>query len=247
MTYRIPQLQVHSNKTAVIVEGTVESSFAFCVPNVLHYLGEGWALKVYHTEYNSIFVHEVLKDIANINYVLISQSLGSIADYNKLLKSPEFWRNVDSDRILFFQSDSIIIKKNISKFIDFDFIGAPWDFDNNRIAIELRELGVIPTGVGNGGFGFRNGRAMEAIADKFGKYSPEEENEDVFFARHMIKNKEYKLPNRSVAYSFCLEAPLSDIKGVNEHYALHAAWYYGGTPDKIRQLILSSELFKDEI
>ena len=66
---------------------------------------------------------------------------------------------------------------------------------------------------------------MEKIAEMYGPYSLDTENEDVFFSRkvHLIKGA--RLPSHATAYSFCKEVEIKDYPDVN-HTALHAAWYY---------------------
>ena len=57
-----------------------------------------------------------------------------------LLTSVWFYEqiNATANKILIFQTDSCLLKEGIDKFIDYDYIGAPWAHYNNE--------------VGNGGF-----------------------------------------------------------------------------------------------
>ena len=222
--FTIPSLPTRSDKTAVIIEGTVDSAFEFCVRNVMHFLGEGWGLQVHHSRLNGPYVKNALKDIQNVKYVEWGD-LSNINKYNNLLKSTAFWRSLDTSQALLFQADSVILSKTIHNYFNYDYIGAPWDLSNNKLIIELFDDGVLPNGIGNGGFSFRNVSLMEHISEVYGPYSLESENEDIFFSRvaHLIPG--VRLPSHAAAYSFCKEVEIRDYPDTN-HSALHAAWYY---------------------
>ncbi len=49
-----------------------------------------------------------------------------IDEYNKLMKSPEFWQWFHADYVLLFQTDSFILQYGIHEYTRFDYVGAPW-------------------------------------------------------------------------------------------------------------------------
>lgn len=216
-----------SNSTAVIVEAGAEMAFEHCVRTALRFLGPGWALQVHHSAANAMFVRTALLDVQGVSFHQLSAPLHSIAHYNALLKSAAFWDAVDSDRVLVLQSDSLVLSSEVRAFADWAFVGAPWDVGSNQVVARLRSEGAVRGEVGNGGFSFRNGRAMQRISAEHGAASAASENEDVFFVRHLERGG-YALPTKELAYSFCLEVPLEELKHVTSHSALHAAWYYLG-------------------
>ena len=56
----------------------------------------------------------------------------SIPMLNRLLKSPEFWSELDAQHVLFFQTDSLLVHGNIEPFLKYDYVGAPWHRKNER-------------------------------------------------------------------------------------------------------------------
>ncbi|NCV18990.1 MAG: hypothetical protein EBW42_09525 [Rhodobacterales bacterium] len=80
--------------------------------------------------------------------------------YSKLLTTKEFWKNLNGEKILIYQEDSFLFKKNINDFLSFDFIGAPFP----------KNVNDTPNLVGNGGFSLRTKSKMLEVISKI---SPE--------------------------------------------------------------------------
>ena len=216
------KLSLTPKHTAVIVEPGFNSGFEFCVKNVLKHLGESWSLHVFHSAENDSFVKTSIASIEGVKYSVLS-SIVEVNDYNQLLKTKEFWNGIQGEKILIFQSDSLMLTTNITSFTKFDYIGAPWHLQNERWEL-IQSLGLVD-GVGNGGFSLRSRRAMIEISSKFGPNSPVSEQEDVFFASY-AKKLGYRVADRASAYSFCHEVPCTDLKFDGFPMAIHAAWYY---------------------
>jgi Protein of unknown function (DUF5672) len=232
-----------SRFTAVIVEPTIDSSFALAVRTTMFHLGPTWGLQVFHSKENAEFVKSALSDMLNVRFVLIKDPLLDITQYNKLLKSDAFWASLESAKVLLFQSDSIILKSGIDKYMEYDYAGAPWRTNDNTKIVELRSQGWLPIAVGNGGFSLRNVSLMQTVIRKEGARSPDTENEDIFFSQHIQRVPGARVSPESLAYEFCKEEhiPTLELSGnrVTSHFALHAAWYYNGQ-DRITELLLSA-------
>jgi hypothetical protein len=113
----------------------------------------------------------------------------SIADYNKLFTSPKFWRKfVDYDMVLIFQHDSALLRSGIEDFYQYDYIGAPWKFQQHG---------------GNGGLSLRNPRIMLYICNTF-TYN-NRENEDVYFSNIMHRHNVGNLAPRNECAKFAVE------------------------------------------
>lgn len=229
------ELPLHPQKIAMIIEDRQHFSLEYVVKNVLYHLGTGWGLLVVHTRTNSFFVHAALSSIKNVNYHELEQDHFSVEHLNMYMKRAKHWDH-DAEKVLFFQTDSLLLHGNISKFLQYDYIGPPWHVQNKGWSM-IRSL--IPSGVGNGGVSLRSTSAMRRIPAHFGHLSPSEENEDVFFVKRMQNSTEYRLPSRGTAYEFGLEVPCSDIEKKTRNknsssmhrqhsvpLALHATWYY---------------------
>ncbi len=85
------------------------------------------------------------------------------------MKSSELWKQFPEEKLLVFESNSIMCGSNIGEFDEHDFIGAP--------------MGTPDGFFLHGGFSLRSRRKVIECIVK-GK-SPSEEPEDVFFTRMM--------------------------------------------------------------
>lgn len=230
-TFNLP---AQADKIALIIEDRQHFALEYIIKNVLYHLGHGWGLVVVHTQTNEVYVHERLTSIKNVTFVKFDVDYISIDLLNKYLKNTSSWA-FTAEKVLFFQTDSLLLHGNITNFLEYDYIGAPWHLENERWSMMQN---AIPTGVGNGGLSLRSTAAMRKIAREFGHLSPTSENEDLFFVKHM-QNSAYRLPSRAIAYDFALEVPCIDLEmkkddmqltAPHRHHegplALHAAWYY---------------------
>ena len=239
--------QFPTANTAVIIESSVSSAFEFAVRTTMFHLGPTWGLQVFHSRENSAFVHSVLSDMLNVRFVLMDSPILYVRDYNRIAKSKEFWQSLQSKKVLIFQTDSIVLRSGIDAFIKYDYVGAPWNIASNEKIINLRKLGWLPIPVGNGGFSLRNVDMMIDIIERDGANSPETENEDIFFAKHIQRIRDALVSPVEVAYQFCIEEYIqrnSSSDGMSgsasvSHFALHAAWYYT-SPDRVSEQLLGA-------
>eukprot|EP00955_Chlamydomonas_euryale_P106970 365738-Chlamydomonas_euryale.AAC.9 len=142
------------------------------------------------------------------------------------------------------QTDSIILSGGIDRFLDCDYIGAPWHRENDRWADISKNS---PEGVGNGGFSLRDVQASLDISVRKGDTSSDDEQEDMFFAHFMTEStqnvtdapRQYHIAPRTEAYQFCLEVQCSDLPLPELPMALHAGWYYNSV-DLVQSYLLSS-------
>jgi hypothetical protein len=124
-----------------------------------------------------------------------------INDYNEIMKSKSFWKQLDYSHALIVQEDGMIMKKGIEKFLKYDYVGAPWPDHYAH-----KEVGVIDN-VGNGGLSLRKIEKMIDVIES----NPDHINqlffknnivvpEDIFFAK-FISNK----PDVKTASAFSFE------------------------------------------
>jgi len=223
---------------AVIIEGRVEAAFEFSVRNALLHLGPAWSLLVVHstgTTSNERFVRRVLRDVTDrtVSFVASPFPVYDGDTYNRLLKSEKFWRDLQlvADKVLIFQTDSLLLRRGVEAFLHYDYIGAPWpitpeakDFTWLR---GMRRKGLLREGLGNGGLSLRSVAAMVKVAKLFG-HKNKGAYEDVFFVTH-LERMGYKLPSRQVAYRFAREVPCLDIGNTTEveiPFGIHSGWKY---------------------
>ena len=125
------------------------------------------------------------------NHILLKDDIFTMEDYNKLLSSPEFWAILTLwDKILIFQHDSMILRKGIEEFYQWDYIGASWTWTDKY--------------AGNGGLSLRNPIVMRDICKSFRK--PNGLNEDHFIVDTMYREHIPNLAPIEVADKFSCEA-----------------------------------------
>jgi hypothetical protein len=113
--------------------------------------------------------------------------------YNQLLTSEWFWFGLaDYDRVLIFQHDSGLLRDGIEEFLEYDYVGAPWGFQEHG---------------GNGGLSIRNPEAMLKVIRKVPYFESVHGNEDVYFCNAM-KELGMNLAPRDVCARFAIESIL---------------------------------------
>lgn len=212
------KLESFSNKekmTAIIIEPREHKAFEFVINNFLENLSDNWDFIIFHGNKNKIYIENIINNILNKNKLLnikdriklINLNIDNLSldDYNKLLTTPNFYKYINTEIFLIFQTDSIICKENknnINKFLDYDYVGAPWKDKN----------------VGNGGLSLRKKSKMLEIINKciYKKNTPE----DVYFGLscpEIIRNK----PSFEDAQNFSVEAIYND-----NTFGVHKPWLH---------------------
>lgn len=116
--------------------------------------------------------------------------VSTIAEYNMLLTTYEFWEACPFDKVLIIQHDSGLLREGIDDFLEWDYIGSPWKFQEHG---------------GNGGLSLRSRDAMMKVIEKH-LYKPIlHGNEDVYFSNFM-QSAGCKLAPREVCMKFSCES-----------------------------------------
>jgi len=192
--------------TAIIVEPREHKALSFVLKNALTNLPDNWNIVIMYGNKNKDFVLNIIdNDLSEYRERITIKNLNvdnlTIAEYNNLLTSKEFYDNIPSEIFLVFQTDSVICDENskiINDFMQYDYVGAPWK-----------------DAVGNGGFSLRRkSKALEIIS----KCKRGNENEDVYFANPCTNI--FK-PSMEKAKMFSVEAYYSD-----KSFGVHKPWAY---------------------
>jgi hypothetical protein len=175
---------------AVIVETRPFFFLPRVVRNVMHFLGPRWNLHVFCGEASHGYVQSFL-DGWGANVVKFPRQRHlSVAEYNGVLTSPSFWQRFTEEKVLVFQTDSLLSSDGVDAFLGYDFIGAPCGrFDEQYIA--------------NGGLSLRTRRVMlECIA----RERPAGDlPEDVYFTR-AVRALGARMPDLATATRFAVES-----------------------------------------
>jgi hypothetical protein len=143
---------------------------------------------------------------------------------------------IDTDFCLLVQPDGFVTNPMmwIDKFLNFDYIGAPWDILLSRQAlyncgIHIHDLSKVPIIVGNGGFSLRSKKFLhECSLTDYNDPRIPEDNFVTISNREQFKNKGIKYADVSTAKRFSLECPI-DLNEKNitldAHFGFHG--YHG--------------------
>ena len=128
-------------------------------------------------------------------------------DYNDILKSELIWDMLKArgiKRVLIVQDDGFIVRPGVERFLEWDYVGAPWRQGQDTLCSMSN-----PELVGNGGLSLRNVDVMHVIT----RQNKEKERwpgtfsqtpEDTHFAKQVHVNN-YKLCPRDKALHFASE------------------------------------------
>lgn len=180
------------------------------------------AITILHSRKHPLPQH--LQEASTIKKIVICEENLSRSEYSKLVASNQFWADMlTSPYTLIFQTDTGVRKNAILRYLEYDYIGAPWDW---------MVWGSMHIQIGNGGFSLRNRALMAEITEKHGANllatwedpvtKEQGEAEDIFFARHLVHWECARLPTYDVASSFSMEHNVhSDPLGFHRAYDMH--------------------------
>jgi hypothetical protein len=194
----IPSLKLGSIYEAVFIEFRILPNIEFIVRNAILKLGNSWSFTILCGNTNHYFVKQMASTISdNINIIKLDYDNMTRNEYSNYLMTSHFWNLLQGNKILIYQEDSLIFKKNIMDFINYDYIGAPFP----------KETDNTPNCVGNGGLSLRTKSKMLEVIQKCPinnfKIGNSTKNymamvgmnavpEDVYFSKNL---QEYKIGN----------------------------------------------------
>ena len=190
----VPKIPTETNHCAVIVETRRVDKMSTILKNHMYFLNQSdsnikWGLQIFHGLDNEEYVKSITKDWKNVDYVNTGVVNFTKTSYSQYCKTPNFWNKIKSDKILIFQTDSLLLRHGIDDFLNFDYIGAPWTKPKEG------------TLIGNGGLSLRTKQKMIEISEKYNN-----ENdftwEDIFFSKYLMGDN---FPDLETAMKFSVE------------------------------------------
>lgn len=177
-------------------------------------------LTIIHSNKNKHIFHELIPDIEKTNIKLFNILPDNFTrdEYSKFMTSTTLWNDLLScERILIFQCDSGMRYNDILRYMQYDYIGAPWPW---------RIRGDPHIQFGNGGFSLRNRNMMTMICKLFEFSIDKYESEDIFFASHIIDFEDAVLPTKEIASNFSVEyIPHHNPMGFHQAWRYYASAY----------------------
>ena len=221
----LPEIPKRTNYEAVLIEFRCFLHLEFVLRNTINKLGNKWCHTIVCGNINYEFVKEMAQKISeNINVINSGYDNMDQNDYSIYLTTKDFWNLLSGEKVLIYQEDTCVFKKNIDEFINFDYIGAPWRKNQDD----------TPNRVGNGGFSLRTRQCMLDVINKVSlKHSDANEStleymrnfgleylpEDVYFSLNMQKYNIGVVSDWETARRFSIETVYYD-----DSFAGHNFW-----------------------
>jgi 3,5-epimerase/4-reductase len=121
-----------SKYAAVIIEPRKHAALEFIINSTMYFLRDQFSLYIMHGTENEEFVKQLVQKNKWKNVQLKSCHSANLTayEYNNLLMSKNFWDTFPAaaEKVLIFQTDVLIRKFGIEKFLEYDYIGAVWDY-----------------------------------------------------------------------------------------------------------------------
>jgi hypothetical protein len=236
-----------SRLSAVIVECREHPLLEASIRNTLLFTPKEAGLQVFCGPRNLSLVQHILRDApgANISLMEHIENL-STDDYSRLLKSPAFWSHVQSERVLVFQTDTLLLEPLQAHWFEYAYLGAPWHtgirpecyvhFDSAEHwvshaferSMNSQAHSPCTAGYGNGGLSIRHRDLMQAVCEQFPDATARPE--DLYFSEHVHGHFGVQ-PDISAASRFATESAFNPGS-----IGLHAAANYLNTEQLARLL-----------
>jgi hypothetical protein len=198
--------------TAILIEPRKHRAVAFVLQNLLDCLDQTeWSLIYYHGSSHAAWANQILETLTPEQQARITlcpcptDSFDSSAAYSYFVASREFLQQIPTETFLIAQTDSMINPAraaDIGKFLNYDYIGAPWPWDHLQ--------------VGNGGFSLRRKSVMLKVLDSFGPLKGPYEDQFFSFCLQQLKAN---IPTKEVAREFAVEQLFHP-----NPFAFHKVW-----------------------
>ena len=239
--FTVPQIDVGQRNEAVLIEYRIFPHIEFLIRNTIRFLGSEWSYTIVCGKDNYEYMVQLAAAIhTNIRVIETPYSNLTPSTYSTLLASADFWNLLTGEKLLIYQEDSVMFRSGIDKFLQWDYIGAPWPLNQND----------APVLVGNGGFSLRSKSVMleviakRAIADtrpnsSTASYMAHTGStvlpEDVYFSKNMQELGIGRVATWADAFEFSTETQYS-----RDSLAGHNFWLC----DPAWELRLYKSLFK---
>lgn len=227
----LPKIKKKNFYEAIFIDFRILPNIEFIIRNAMLKLGKKWSFTIVCGNNNHSFIKNMVKELDNnINIICLDCGNLNQQEYSNLLTTKKFWEMFYGEKLLIYQEDSLIFHNNITPFLNYDFIGAPF----------LKHSNDTPNCVGNGGFSLRTKCKMIEVIQKC-KISDLRLNsstvnymrfknlnkppEDVYFSKNMQELNIGDVANWNTSYEFSSEQVFNENSfGGHKYWISNKKW-----------------------
>ena len=202
----------------MIIEPRKHRALEFVLNNFITNLDNRWCIMIFCSDDNFDFVLNIINRFNNddqnrIKIIRFTEKNINRDQYSWIMIESNIYDFINTEMFLVFQSDTLIINKNkIYEFMIYDYVGAPFNRNQNwRKCTPYTDF----YDVGNGGLSLRKKSKMLEIIKN--RNHEEDKGEDTFFSYYKNINK----PCTNKAQEFSIETTFYE-----EPFGLHRVWSY---------------------
>jgi hypothetical protein len=211
--FEFSNIPADPGRFVVMVEPREHPHMEYVLRNVMYFLDDGWGLQIFVGRKNRAFVENIVNGWGSVHIYQIETDDLTALEYNQLKKMTGFWEMVKGEQVLWIEPDCLLCHGKIDMFLEYDYVGAPW---NDRLGLSAELC------VGNGGLSLRKKKAMLEISSTCNTDPSIFPQEDVFYSINMhMQRDRYNLPGKEIAKQFSVESVYFE-----RPLGLHKSWKY---------------------
>ena len=121
-----------TENVALLIEPRCHPTLEHVIRNAVHFLGGGWQLQIFHGTQNEAHIRSCFSaaELEHVQFVSLEVDNMSPLAHNELMCTHWLWTRAAAERVLIFQTDSLVCRRGIDEFQKWDYIGAPWQLDD---------------------------------------------------------------------------------------------------------------------
>jgi hypothetical protein len=156
----LPSFCERSDFESVLIEYRCLYHLEFLIRNTIIKLGDKWCHTIICGNLNYDYMVNICSSISNkIKIIKTNYDKLYPLEYNKFMKSLEFWNLLHGEKILIYDENSIIFKNNITDFLK-------WDYIDHHLTEENNHNNPDNTDIGTGSLTLRTKKIMVEIINR---------------------------------------------------------------------------------
>jgi len=122
---------------AVLIYFNSEPHIEFIIKNMIITLGNNWTHRIICNDNNYSFINSIISKISK-NIKIIILNVDNETSLSSIIKYYDMWYELDGNKILFYDENTILYNKNINGFINYDIITNLYNEDTTLHNLTLR-------------------------------------------------------------------------------------------------------------